>query len=310
MTPIAYKTLTSAILLTLTQTVFAIPPDEAEEDRELFRTKPVVSTVYFERNSGELAGMKNTILKPKYVLGTHNHIRFKALPDWHNSIDLRGYFGTVLSANEQMSEEGWQEIRGRIHSLYNLYNNSDVLFFNTGLYGLLAFPLHDDAPYVNPATNVAYAESEDKKLDREVLLGWDMNFDVKYDKSLSSFHNILYLTGKRVGPNLLAYRPALGFDWRHEVFFVGTKEQPKFSFFANIQFWFAKKADTSFFNTHDGIGGTKRELFLTYGFNYFFTEQTAGYIETYGYNNLNRGQSTTDPKGFRDGAVFGVRHTF
>jgi hypothetical protein len=133
---------------------------------------------------------------------------------------------------------------------------------------------------------------------------------VNYDKSSSSFHNIFYFYGKRIGPNILAYQPVLGFDWRHEIFILGTKARPSLSFFANLQFWFARKAMTKLLNTHDGIGATKRELYLSYGMNYFISRKTAVYVESYGYNNLNRGSSTTDPKGFRDGAMIGIQHTF
>jgi hypothetical protein len=108
----------------------------------------------------------------------------------------------------------------------------------------------------------------------------------------------------------LGYRPVLGFDWRYEMFFLGTKIHPKLSFFANTQFWFAKKANVKLFNSHDGIGATKRELYLNYGLNYFITHDTALYLETYAYNNLNRGTSATNPTGFRDGYNLGIRYKF
>jgi hypothetical protein len=91
---------------------------------------------------------------------------------------------------------------------------------------------------------------------------------------------------------------------------LGTQARPRLSFFANVQFWFARKAKARLFNSHDGIGATKRELYLSYGINYSISDKTAIYLESYGYNNLNRGSSTTDPKGFRDGAIVGIQHTF
>jgi hypothetical protein len=269
----------------------------------------LVSTLYLDHYTGELAGMSNVILRPSFVLGTRNEATFTKFPNWHNSVDLYAIYGSALAGRETTGQ-AFQEVRGKVTSLYTFYDNDDILTFNTGLYSLLAHSLHNYSPYIDPATNTEYAAEENEKIGKEELFGWDFNFDVNYDKSASSFHNIFYFSGKRIGPNILAYQPVLGFDWRQEIFILGTKALPRLSFFANLQFWFARKASAKLFNSHDGIGVTKRELYLSYGVNYFVSEKTAIYAQSYGYNNLNRGSSTTDPNGFRDGAIVGIQHTF
>lgn len=269
----------------------------------------LISTLYLDHSTGELAGMNNVVLNPSFVLGSRNEVTLYQYPNWHNNVDIYAIYGSALAGRESTGQ-GFQELRGKVTSLYTFYNNDDILTFNTGLYGLFAHPFNHYLPYVDPTTNMEYAAEENEKISEESLVGWDFNFDVNYDKSASSFHNILYLSGKRIGPNLLAYQPVLGFDWRHEIFILGTQARPKLSFFANLQFWFARKAGAKYFNIHDGIGATKRELYLSYGINYFISNNTEIYVQSYGYNNLNRGSSTTNPKGFRDGAIFGIQHTF
>jgi hypothetical protein len=268
-----------------------------------------ISTLYLDHYTGELAGMSNIILQPSFVLGTRNDPTLTKFPNWHNSVDLYAIYGSALAGRETTGQT-FQEVRGKVTSLYTFYNSDDVLTFNTGLYSLLAYSLHNYSPYIDPATNMEYAAEENEKINKEELVGWDFNFDVNYDKSASSLHNIFYFSGKRIGPNILAYQPVLGFDWRHEIFILGTKARPRLSLFANLQFWFARKASAKLLNSHDGIGATKRELYLSYGISYFISDKTAIYVESYGYNNLNRGSSATDPKGFRDGSIVGIRHTF
>lgn len=269
-----------------------------------------VSMLYFQRINGEMAGLNNIVLKPDYGLGVQNDLTLAAIPKWHNSLDLCGLYGSALVDGGNNTGQELLEVRGKLTSLYTLYNDHDILTFNTGLYSLLAYPTHNYPPYNDPSGNREYAVEESEKIRKEDLFGWDFNFKVNYNKSASSFHNILYFSGERVAPNLLGYRPVLGFDWRYEMYFMGTELHPRLSFFANTQFWFAKKANVRLFNSHDGIGATKRELYLNYGVNYFMTHKTTLYLETYAYNNLNRGNSETDPSGFRDGFDFGVRYRF
>jgi hypothetical protein len=269
----------------------------------------LATTMYLEYRTGNLAGIGNVVVEPQFVIGASNDFTFKALPNWHNSIDLRAIYGDALTGTGTTGSSV-QEIRGKVTSLYTLYKKDDIFSFNTGIYSLLAYSLHNYTPYQDPSTAVLYAAEENEVIDRETLVGWDFNFDIKDDKIASSFHNIIYFCGKKIAPNLLAYKPSLGFDWTNEVFLFGNNDRPRLSFYANIEFWFARKANVGFINLHDGIGGTKRELYLGYGLNLYYSKQTKFYLITYGYNNLNRGNSLSQPSGFRDGSVLGVSHMF
>lgn len=269
----------------------------------------LVTSLYFENRTGQLAGMQNVILEPKYVVGMINDFTLKPLPDWHNHIDLYAIYGTTLTGTGT-ENTNVQELRGKVTSLYTLYNKDDLFTFNMGIYSLFAHHLHHYDPYLDPTQTVEYAAEENELITDETLLGWDFNFDIKDDKIDSTFHNIIYFTGKRIAPNLLTYQPTLGFDWTNEVFLWGSNTNPRLSFYANVEFWFARKAGVTLINLHDGIGATKRELLLDYGLHYYFSKRTTVYLRTYGYNNLNRGTSPSQPTGFRDGSILGISHTF
>lgn len=270
----------------------------------------LLSTIYLDRYTGELAGMRNVILEPQYVVGMVNEFEVNSLPKWHTGIDLYGIYGSAKTGTGDVSSQ-FQEVRGKVTSLYTIYNQDDIFSVNTGLYSQLAYPLHFYLPYRDPDPNVEYAEEENERLSTEVLLGWDVNLDTRYDKIASSLHNILFLTsGKKIAPNLLAYVPSLAFDWDNQMFLWGTEKQPRLSIEMNMTFWFARKADVNFFNAHDGIGGTKREFYLDYGINYWLDRKTELTVKTYGYNNLNRGSGASSPIDFKDGANIGINYTF
>jgi hypothetical protein len=269
----------------------------------------LLTSLYIDRYSGELAGMRNVILEPQYIVGIRNEIDLNAIPDLHTSIDLYGIYGSAKTGTGNVGDQ-IQEFRGKITSLYTFYNKDDIFTVNTGLYSLFAHPLHHYLPYRDPDPNVEYAEDENERLTSEFLLGWDINFATRYDKIASSLHNIIFFSGQKMAPNLLAYVPSLGFDWTNEMFLLGTEDRPRLSFDMNLKFWFARKADVKLFNTHDGIGGTKREFYLSYGINYWLGKQTEISLKTYGYNNLNRGDGISSPKGFKDGAVLSIEYTF
>ena len=275
----------------------------------MLNTICLLSSIYIDRYTGELAGMRNVILEPQYVVGTRNDFDLKVLPALHTSIDLYGIYGSAKTGTGPVSSE-IQEVRGKITSLYTLYNKDDVFSVNTGIYSLFAHPLHHYLPYRDPDPNVEYAEDENERLASEFLLGWDFHFATRYDKTVSSLHNIIFISGQKMAPNLLAYIPSLGVDWTNEIFLLGTEERPGLSFNMNLKFWFARKADVKLFNSHDGIGGTKREFYLSYGINYYIKTHTKLSLSTYGYNNLNRGIGISNPKDFRDGAIFGIQYTF
>ncbi len=275
----------------------------------MFDIITLLSTLYIDHYTGELAGLRNVILEPQYIVGMRNEIDLSAIPDWHTSVDLYGIYGSAKTGDGNVGSE-IQEIRGKITSLYTLYNKDDIFTLDTGLYSLFAHPLHHYLPYRDPDPNVEYAEDENERLASEFLVGWDISLATRYDKINSSLHNILFISGQKMAPNLLAYVPSLGFDWSNEIFLLGTVDQPKLSFVMDFKFWFARKADVKLFNSHDGIGGTKREFYLSYGINYWVGKKTELSLKSYGYNNLNRGDGVSSPKDFRDGAVLGIAYTF
>jgi hypothetical protein len=276
----------------------------------VFDSLLLASSLYLEHQTGELAGMYNVALKPSYTIGTRDELVIADIPDWHNRADVYVLYGSALVDNGARRGPEFLEVRGTLSSLYTLYNSRDVLTFNTGPTFNFAYPLHHYASYVNPETNVPYANEENEKIDNEQLLGWNFNISVKYDKSRTSIDNVLYVLGNRIGPNLLAYQPAASVGVQHEIFLMGNVENPGLSLFVDMDFWFARKAHTAYFNSHDGLGATKRELFISYGTHYYLTKDTMLYLDVHGYNNLNRGSSATTPSDFRDGFLLGIEHRF
>jgi hypothetical protein len=230
------------------------------------------------------------------------------VPELETKTDLYAIDGTVNSA-AGYSSMGFQEIRGSLDSVYNFYNERNISRAGLGLYSEFAFPLHQYEPYYR-ALSGDYAVEESEPLSREFLTGLDLKLSLRHDKLESDFHNIVFLSGNRIGPNLITYKPLLGFMWHSDYYIFGNIDQPKLSFFTDVNVYFAKKSATSTFNSHDGIGGTKRELYLSYGFAYAFNKDISLSLWTYGYNNVNRGDSTQVPSGFRDGFVMSLSHKF
>ncbi|MDE1997663.1 MAG: hypothetical protein KGN37_03970 [Burkholderiales bacterium] len=58
------------------------------------------------------------------------------------------------------------------------------------------------------------------------------------------------------------------------------------------------------------MGGTKREIYLSYGVAYNDSPDTVLTLRTYGYNNLNRGSSAMSPFGFKDGLSVTCERSF
>jgi hypothetical protein len=268
------------------------------------------SAVYFEYHSGQLAGMDNVILHPKYVLGGAEKMTFHYFPKWRNDFDLSIMFGDAQTGTGTLGQQ-LLEFHGHWQSLYTFYNKDDVLKFRSGLYSEFTVPFHHYVPYTDPTTSSGYAQEEKEILHNEKLFGADFDIDVIYDRLQSSFHNIIFFSGTRMGPNLLAYSPLLAFDLTTRAYLIGDSKTPRLDFYTHVQFWFARKGNsTSLFNSHDGLGGTKREIDLVYGMEYHLLRSTQSYMESYGNNNLNRGGDTSVPQDFRDGFLTGVRYEF
>ena len=262
------------------------------------------TTIYLSQIGGEMPGIYNTMLKPKATLGIKEKFTTGKLV---NNIDINTLYGKAITG-KGTTKNRLQELHGQWTLLYPLYKKEPETF-KIGLYTSFALPFNTYTPYINlPST--AYSNEENEVIKKEFLVGADFNFNFSYDKVDSSLHNIIFFHGKKIAPNLLAYQPLYSFDWRNSFYLLGDISHPKLQLSTEMKFWFAKKAGVSIINTHDGVGGTKREFDYNIRLLYFFNKNIDTYITAYGYNNLNRGESINDPHGFRDGYGFGFEYRF
>ena len=273
----------------------------------LFAT--AVTTAYLAYSSGQLAGLDNVILHPRATVGVTEDLAPSIAPQWHSHLDASAIYGSADTGNGRRSDS-FQELRANLRSLYQFYSHDEVLRFSAGLYGEFAFPLQHYVPYYVPTAANDYALEENERIGHESLFGADLNTALDYDRLTSSLDTVVFFSGHRLGPNLLAYSPLLGFDWTNRVYLIGNIAAPKLDLYLNTKFWFARKAGSSILNVHDGVGGTKREIDFTIGLGYTLHGTTRLYLESYGNNNINRGADISKPQGFRDGFVFGLTQRF
>ena len=264
----------------------------------------LATSFYLGQIGGKLSGMNNIELKPKAIIGIREKMKTgKVLHD----IDICALYGNAKTG-DGINTGKPLELRANWTALYPLYKNY-AESFNAGLYTSFALPFHNYTPYISPGA-YAYSAEENEVIKKELLLGVDFNFKYTYDKIDSSLHNIIFFQGKKIAPNLLAYKPLYGFDWRNSFFLLGNTDNPRLKLSTNIQFWFARKAGVALFNAHDGLGGTKREFDYDIRLHYFFNKKFQTYVTAYGYNNLNRGASTKEPYGFKDGFGVGIEYKY
>ena len=199
-----------------------------------------------------------------------------------------------------------QEIRGVGHLIYDFHDNGGIEKVGVGLYTEFARALHRSPRYIPPETDDAYA-AEEGDITRSMLnTGLDLRLALKESRIKSTLHNVIFLSGSRIAPNLLTYKPMLGFMWSNEFAITGSIDHPGLSLLTDMDFYFARKAGVGYLNSHDGLGGTKRELDLRYGLVYSFSPKVRMTVQSYGFNNLNRGTSSTQPTGFKDGLRVGM----
>jgi hypothetical protein len=264
----------------------------------------LTTTLYLSQIGGEMPGLYNTILKPKAILGIEEKF---TIGHFNNHLDINTLYGKTVTGRGTTNSQ-LQELHGQWTLLYPLYQKGPETF-QVGVYTSVALPFHSRTPYIHlPST--AYSNEENEVIKKEFLVGTDFNFNFSYDKVDSSLHNIIFFHGKKVAPNLLAYQPLYALDWCNSFYFLGDVAHPKLQLSTEMKFWFAKKAGVSIINTHDGIGGTKREFDYNIRLLYFLNKHIDTYVTAYGYNNLNRGESVNDPHGFRDGYGFGFEYRF
>jgi len=267
-------------------------------------------SLYFNYSTGQLAGMNNTILKPKETIGTRFDVAFSSLPDLETHANIYGIYGTAQSS-AGTSKSGLQEIRGEVSSIYDFYNQNQRSKAGIGVYSEFAVPVRNNLSYGQalPSSSEYSAEEGDRQ-KREFLYGVDLKIASQSERISSDLHNILFVGGTRIAPNLLTYKPLLGMMWHNDFYFLGNTRDPKLRFFTDVNMYFARKAGSAVFNSHDGIGGTKRELYISYGVGYSFNRQWELSLRSYGFNNLNRGNSAQTPTSFRDGFILSTEYKF
>lgn len=265
--------------------------------------------IELKMGAGQVAGMGNAILHPILTLGGRGDFHLRDFPQVDTDFNASLIFGKTEST-QGMSKPGLQEARGSLHSIYNFYNDRGISKAGLGLYVDFAQALHHQSRYVPQDTSSIYAAEENESIQRQLNTGLDFRVSIHNDRVASDLHNVIFLSGNRVGPNLLTYQPLLGFMWSNKFHFSGSESEPGLSFLTDMNFYFAKKNGVRVFNAHDGLGGTKREIYLSYGLEYTTESNTAYTIRSYGFNNLNRGASTMAPSGFKDGLSLGVTQAF
>ena len=259
--------------------------------------------------AGQIAGMGNAILHPALTLGASGDFHLRDFPQVDTDFNASVIFGKTEST-QNMTKPGLQEFRGSTHSIYNFYNDRGISKAGVGLYVDFAQALRHQSRYVPQDESSIYAAEENESIQHQLNTGLDFRISIHNDRVASDLHNVIFLSGNRVGPNLLTYQPLLGFMWSNKFHFSGSESEPGLSFLTDMNFYFARKNGVKVFNSHDGLGGTKREIYLSYGLEYTTESKMAYTIRSYGFNNLNRGASTMSPSGFKDGLSIGMVKPF
>ena len=266
------------------------------------------TTLNIGLSSGQTAGQSNTILEPRIAAGLSMDIKAPSITALESRIKTEVVGGSVLSG-DQSGRRGLQEMHAEIYSVYNFHQDSYARA-GVGFYGDYAIPLRQHQPYRPQNQTHIYAAEEGEVSHRQTLYGLDLKLSAESDRMSTDIHNILFFGGNRVAPNLLTYQPLLAVKWHNMFRLTGEQKDLGLSLVSDVDFYFAKKSGVSTLNAHDGLGGTKREVYLAYGLRYGFTPETALTAQSYGYNNLNRGNSDSTPSQFKDGFKLTLSHGF
>lgn len=262
-------------------------------------TLVLATTLSLSLSSGQMAGQRNVILSPKETVGLKIDVGLSSVKALEMQVQAQAVAGKVTSSDANR-KSGIQEFHTQTYAVYN-FHTDDSSRAGVGLYADLALPTHNHTPPHVSLPDGQYADEESEISHRQALLGLDLKLSAASDHMRTDLHNILFFSGNRVAPNLVTYKPMLGFKWHNAYLFTGDKATGGLSLITDVDFYFARKSGVSALNAHDGLGGTKREILLSYGFRYEFSPASALSLQSYGYNNLNRGNSATTPTQFRDG---------
>lgn len=259
----------------------------------------LATTLNLSLSSGQMAGQRNVILSPKEAVGLKVDLGLSAIKALEMQVQAQALAGKVTSSDAN-HKSGLQEVHSQAYAVYN-FHSDDSARAGVGIYADLALPTHNHTPPRVSLPDGQYADEESEISHRQALLGLDLKLSAESDRMRTDLHNILFFSGNRIAPNLVTYKPMLGFKWHNAYRFTGGKSEGGLSLITDVDFYFARKSGVSALNAHDGLGGTKREILLSYGFRYEFSPESAVSLRSYGYNNLNRGNSATTPTQFRDG---------
>ncbi len=294
------------------------PADPAGQEPPPVAMEPVLrarTASFVTFGAGQIAGLGNVILDPLVQTGVSVKLSHPAYPEWDADAKLALVYGRIESTDpstsrQTISKGALQEYRGQAHLIYNFHREGDIAKAGVGLYVDMDRSIRSFPRYIPRNSNTSYAAEEGEIAKSIFDVGVDFRFLLKQQLMSSEVHNVIFLSGSRIAPNLLTYKPMLGFMWSNTFSITGTTDQPGLSFLTDFDFYFARKAGVRYFNGHDGLGGTKRELDLALGLAYSMTPQTRLIVKSYGYNNLNRGASSTVPFGFKDGLGVTFLHAY
>ncbi|WP_340695549.1 hypothetical protein [Hydrogenobacter thermophilus] len=256
--------------------------------------------------SGRLAGIRSVTLKPNLSLDYKLNLSYDK---WFGSFQAVAYYGSAITGagtlkNRPLELDMYTDIS------YAIYKDRNSRI-NIGAFAEDYQSLKPFKPQITSSQVVQYADEES-----EIPSNDNYNFGIllktaySYKKISASLYSKVYFYGNRIAPNLIPYAPLLSIGTKDEVFLIGDISNPKFSLCVNMDFYFQRKYGNKFFTSHDGLAGTKREFDISIGMKYYFTKNLDFHVYTYGYNNLNRGRSSTLPSDFKDGVYAGFGYIF
>ncbi len=257
--------------------------------------------------SGEVQGIRSIILRPNYFFSVD--IKDNIKKSLRYEFFLRTLYGDARTGDGNIDNQFLQtDIYAKLYFSLKDTQNFKIYW---GLFSEIYIPLKNFKPFIDKVEE-EYGAGEDKvPTDKPFNFGLNIRFDGIYNKFFSSMEIAYYIYGHRVAPNIAPMAPLFGIFWENRVFIIGNFDRPVFTFFINSGFIMQKKYDGSkIFTKHDFFAGTKREFDIEMGIDYLFKTHYHLFFVFYGYNNLNRGWSRTNPSAFRDGFYTGVGFLF
>ena len=269
-------------------------------------SKSLKNEVYINLFAGRLPGIRSVTLRPELNLGYKLHWGIKRF-----DVDFKadGYYGSADTGSGTEKNKLLQ-LNLKAIGLYNFYQDKHSKI-GIGLFAKDYQPLTSFKPSIKSSQVIQYG-AEEKEIPTNDNYNFGSRLRAKYDykKIVSSVFTDIYFYGNRVAPNLIPYAPLLSIGTKDKLFLIGDIDKPKLALNLDMRFYFERKYNKKIFTSHDGLAGTKREFDLTVGAMYYITKNLDFHVDTYGFNNLNRGNSSTLPSGFKDGVYAGFCYRF